>query len=257
MKVVEFSVKRAADTPTRSLADRKPAALARLLAPDSLTTQAYLTARPEEAAKFELRKVKISLRQEWAIKRRWRHGSAQDRQELLGALTNHAHLHEPASSFDMFASLFLTATKTEARLLANHVLDIAAATGNRNIAMNTLGYALDNANHEVRQVIERALDEHGFTKYERRLGRAIKLIPPFVLPLALNIAAILMNQRQGSEWVPNFLAAWVSGVAISTAAAGFALSKLCRYEYKFLTNEHATNPTTPTSEPAPATEASQ
>jgi len=115
-------------------------------------------------AKEELPERKWNRSSRRTVWDQWRNGNGKNREDELDRLTGRVDKRYPAR---LLLNCLLTATGNEASILANYLLDMAELDRHRDVVMRTLGYAHEHApNHEVRDAIEQALVNRGFTEMQ-------------------------------------------------------------------------------------------
>ena len=212
--------------PRRNFENRKSAALARMLAPKDPVRQALLREAHEKMQKGEiidletekalkqmLPKVKLKFLEELTLQRRWHDAERAGRLEILDSLKRNFD-YVPRGEI---AQLFRTATKEEAYIFCEHLLDLLALRNDlRKHIFNLFGTVLENANHEIRNVIREELGQYGLTAYERRLDLIVRsgIYLSITTPALFFSGNYLLQKTDDLKWLGAL------GILLATAKLG-------------------------------------
>ena len=186
MKTIMFAQGGTQPIATRTWQERKFMTVVRLLGPDDQSLKsaaAQLALHPTYAsipqgAVKHLEFLRQPEKLTWAdysrempadISKRWK--NASERAQIIDEITMVGNLNPK-----IMRNLLLTANAQEAARLVEHILDVASLSqepSSRDISI--LGYALEHGSLELREIVANALQEHGYTGYNRTLNWSQKL----------------------------------------------------------------------------------
>lgn len=163
MKFIPFA-RRDPSQPMQKLETRRPAAFGRLLAPDNPERQARITRVAEvlerggemPAGAYDISRVIFEL------------VGAKKKMPWMQAAERIAGIPENLLTVERLARYLSSAAPSEARSIVELLLDGLAVRSYSQTEVSVLSHAHARASPAVREIIENALSEYGFTGYEPR-----------------------------------------------------------------------------------------